>query len=44
MSKASKAGFAGVKGHKLKGRVKATPEERKKARKQKAIVKRSVGK
>jgi len=31
MSRSSKAGFSGVKTHKLKGKTKATPEERKKS-------------
>jgi hypothetical protein len=44
MSKASKAGYSGVQTHKLKGKTKATPEEREKARKQKEVVRKSVGK
>ena len=43
MSKASKAGFSGVKVHKLKGRTKATPEEREKAQKQRKLVERARG-
>jgi hypothetical protein len=44
MSKASRAGFSAVKACRLKGKTKATPEEREKARKQKALVEKSVGK
>lgn len=44
MSRASKAGFSGVQTHKLKGKTKATPEEREKAKKQKELVEKSVGK
>jgi hypothetical protein len=43
MSKASKAGFSGVRVHKLKGKTIPTPEEREKAKKQKELVKRAKG-
>jgi len=44
MSKASISGFSGVGTHRLKGKIKATPEERKKAEKQRELVEKSVGK